>query len=290
MTRIRLILLTSLAVLAVGAVASASALAVPPAGCYKVAEAGTGTFEKSTCSGAAGTKEYIKVSKFETKLKAGEWCAKTETAGAGNYTTGACTTIKTGENFIKVLVPEWAANGVAVTTAKEVESSGGTFTLTAGTLTVTCKKVTDKGKVEAGGKDIATEIKFTECTTGATGCAVKNKGGTLGTIVVTEIPTLLEEVGGKLVDKFEQKTVGATKEFVTLEFEGEPCEEAGYVTTKVKGDVAAEVKNEANGEVKLTFPTTAIVQTPKLEAFGKAAKLVGTDTEKLVNGEKLEGV
>jgi hypothetical protein len=185
---------------------------------------------------------------------------------------------------------EWKHNKVGVTTALEVTSSGGEFKLTAAGKTVTCEKVTDKGKVEEKGKDKATVIKFEKCKTGTTGCEIKNKGGTLGTVEVTEIPTLLEEVGGKLVDKFEQKLVGTTKEFVTLEFSGTSCSGAGYVTTKVKGDVAAEVKTETNGEVKLTFPTTPIAQTPELEAFSSKATLVGTDNEKLVNGEKLEAV
>jgi hypothetical protein len=196
----------------------------------------------------------------------------------GSFEDSACTKAKPKGAWEKFAV----AHELTAGQSAEVSSSGGTFTLTAGGKTVTCKKVTDTGTVEAGGKDKAAEIQFTECTTGTAGCEVKGKK-----VVVTAIPTLLEEPTGKLIDKFEQKLVGTTKEFVTLEFEGEACAAAGYVTTKVKGDVAAEVKNEANGEVKLTFPATPIAQTPKLEAFGVAATLVGTVSEKLVHGETL---
>ena len=182
---------------------------------------------------------------------------------------------------------EWKANGVGITTAKAVSSSGGAFTMTYAGLTITCQAVTDTGTVEAAGKGKATSLKFEKCRTGTTGCEVKNEGGKLG---ATEIPTLLEEVGGKLVEKFEQKKVGLTKEIVTLEFEGAPCAGTGYGTGKLKGDMAAEVKNESDGEVKLTFPTTQIPQTPQLEVFGFAFSLTGTVNEKLVSGEKLTAV
>jgi hypothetical protein len=183
---------------------------------------------------------------------------------------------------------EWRANGVAITTAKNVSSSGGEFVLTAGPKSVTCKTVKDTGTVGPGATGRATEIRFEDCATGASGCEVKNKGGVLGTIIVTEIATTLEEVEGHLVDKFAQKTVGTTKEFVTLTFTGSSCAAAGYVESKVKGDVAAEVNNEASGEVRLTFPSTQIRQSPKLEAFGVASALVGSGELKLVPFEILE--
>lgn len=98
MSRIRLTLLSVLAVYAVSAVASASASAT----CYKVATAGAGTFSNNICTVVGGAKEYIKVSKLETELKVGEWCAKVETAATGTYEENACMKAKAGGEFIKV--------------------------------------------------------------------------------------------------------------------------------------------------------------------------------------------
>lgn len=97
--RMRVLLVSMLAVFAVSAVASSSASAA----CYKVAVAGTGKFEKSTCAGAEGTKEYIKISKLETELKSGEWCAKVEEKETGTFEDAACTKGKAKGEYIKVL-------------------------------------------------------------------------------------------------------------------------------------------------------------------------------------------
>jgi hypothetical protein len=320
--RLRLLLVSVMAVFAISAVASASASAVPTSFCYKVAVMGTGNKDSSCITNAGATaNEYINVEKLENQIKASEWCAKVFTAGTGTFEDAKCEKAKVKGEFIKVVAfnkewevckivtaglnieppakydehkcntqtkplvdREWEFQKLAVGESFAVESSGGKFTLTAGGKTITCGTVADTGTIESGGKDKATTITFKTCKAGTNGCEVKNTGGAFGTVVVAEIPTKLEEVGSKLVDKFEQKLVGTTKEFVTLEFNGATCAGEGYVTTKVKGDVAAEVKNEANGEVKLTFPSTPIAQTPKLEAFGVAATLVGTDNEKLENG------
>ena len=59
---------------------------------------------------------------------------------------------------------------------------------------------------------------------GQAGCDVHSHGAPNGLILVTNIPTLLvdrEPSGGgtpKIADEFQSKTVGATKEFVTLLF------------------------------------------------------------------------
>ncbi|HWY91141.1 MAG TPA: hypothetical protein VNY31_10765 [Solirubrobacteraceae bacterium] len=158
------------------------------------------------------------------------------------------------------------------------------FKLEVGGKVIACSGVTDHGFILAGGKDDATKIVFTGCKAGPNGCKAKSAGGVAETIEVTNIKTQLETIGGKLVDKFEQKTVGTTKEFVTLEFEGATCAGEGFVKTKVKGNVAAECKNLANGNVELNFPKPAIAQTPKLEAFGLEATLTGTTEEELENG------
>lgn len=102
MSRIRIIMLSLLAVFAVGAVASGSALAVTSAPCYQVAEVGTGTFSDAHCLAAGGSKEYVKVKALVTKLKEGEWCAQVTTAATGNYEDNACTKKVAGKEFIKV--------------------------------------------------------------------------------------------------------------------------------------------------------------------------------------------
>jgi hypothetical protein len=104
----RKILVCLIAVLALGAVASASASAAPM--CYKVAVAGSGAWENNACTVAGGTKEYVKVEKLETQLNAGtsgapaEWCAKVKTGEPSRFSDNKCTVAKTGTGeFIKVL-------------------------------------------------------------------------------------------------------------------------------------------------------------------------------------------
>jgi hypothetical protein len=129
-------------------------------------------------------------------------------------------------------------------------------------------------------------ITFTGCTTKQTGCLVKTAGQANGTIVLSNIPTKLEQVvvGEEevLVDNFEQNAT--TKEFVTLKFEaesGKSCSE--YTETKVKGHVAAEVKNLTSGEVELEFPSPALAGD-SLEAFGLSATFTSRDEMSLANG------
>lgn len=251
MSRIRLIMVAMLAVFAVGAVASASALAASE-DIWEVCKEG-------------GTE------KFETNA-----CAKTSSTGKFSFKK-----LETGE------------------TVKTV-SSGSKFVLNKGKTTeIECTAVSDKGTITGGkpGTDEATEIKFTGCTTPKEKtCKVKSKSPPptrAGTIVVSKIPTKLEQrknAKGEevVVDNFEQKLVGTTKEFVTLEFGTEEVEEpAGsgeFVlkktckdfppTTKVKGTVGAEV---VKGTGELNFPEPEL-EKDTLEAFGTAAVLTGKDT------------
>jgi hypothetical protein len=247
MSRIKLIMLCMLAVLAIGGVTSASASAA-----------------------------------FNL-----EWEVCEEVAGAGTEPPVKFDDHKCNTKTKALAERKWEWKKLVGT--RNVTSKGGAFTLEVSGKKITCTAVTDKGTITGGkpGTDLAEEIRFTGCKAGANGCEVKSGPPPVvafGTIAVTNIKTTLEEVAGKLVDKFEQKTVGTTKEFVTLEFNGTTCAGEGFVTTKVKGDVAAECKNLANGNVELNFPKPAIAQTPKLEAFGLAATLTGATEEELGNG------
>jgi hypothetical protein len=378
----------ALAVSAVGATAAS-------AQCLKVAVAGTGTFEKSTCAGAAGTKEYIKA-KTVTEIKSGEWCAKVEEPKTGTYKNAACTEAEAKGEYIKVIAAcypvavagtgnyasskkceervastpaewvaieklekeikpgEWCAKVKAGepstyknNTCTEAKAGTGEFTkvkesldewevcekggteewsehkcnagkgtgewswkvlaagksypvtskkvagsapevLTIGTKKISCTEVTNKGTITGGqpGTDLASTITFTGCTTGQAGCLVKSAGQANGTIVLTNIPTKLEQrlVGEEeiLVDNFEQNVT--TKEFVTLKFEaeaGKSCSE--YPETKVKGNVGAEVINLSNGEVELHYPEPEL-PGDTLEAFGVKALFTSRDELSLENG------
>jgi hypothetical protein len=193
---------------------------------------------------------------------------------------------------------EWKINGTVVNTSLAVTSTGGAFQLVAGTLTIQCTGVTDKGTVNKGGVDEATEIKFTGCTTNETGCLVKSAGAPAkaGEIIVKSIPTLL--VTGKtstgtevLADEFKQKASG---EFVTLEtgkkeIAGNTLTEGCtnfFQSSKVTGHVAAIVEN---GTQTLNFPNPEL-QGNTLVLFGKNAKLFGSDKRALVKGGTLTGV
>ena len=105
MSRIRLLIASSLAVLAVGVVAASSASAVAGKICVQTAVAGKGNMDSSCNSNVGGTKNnYILITKLGTKIAHGEWCAKAETAGTGEFEANTCTGVA-GTNFIKVLPP-----------------------------------------------------------------------------------------------------------------------------------------------------------------------------------------
>jgi ribosomal protein S17E len=174
-----------------------------------------------------------------------------------------------------------------------VGSEVSTFTLTAGAKAITCTEVSILNVLLGGkpGKDFTDRLLLKGCTTTEIGCKVKSKGNTkAGEILITNLRTkLVERTKGAenniLADNFEHKTRKAVKEWVTLEFgkaektveagtrfEHKILEEAcaGYVTTKVKGVIAAKVEAE-----KLNFPTPEL-SGATLEAFGVAATLAGT--------------
>jgi hypothetical protein len=101
-------MLSMLAVFAVSAVASSSASA---AGCYQVAEAGKGFFEKinattEVCEGGpVAGREFAEVERLETEFSAGVWCAKVKTAGQGNFEDNECKKAKAASEYVKVKLP-----------------------------------------------------------------------------------------------------------------------------------------------------------------------------------------
>lgn len=298
--------------------------------CYMVAVAGTGNYsssEKCEKKEASSPKEWVMIEKMENQVEPGVWCAKVKTGEPSTFKDNKCTEAETSTGkFIKVKVSqdqwqtcqekaggmfeehgcaktgttkafEWVT--LAAGKTEKVISSGGEFKLTSGVKVITCKKVKDEGTITGGspGTDEATKITFEECTTSQTGCKVKSAGGKLGTIEVTGIKTTLKQflVGEEEIegDVFEQKTVENAKkelikEFVTLQFEaeaGKSCSE--FPETKVKGDVVAET---AANSGELTFPSTPIEVSPKLEAFAIKATLTGKDTQTLTNGWAIRAI
>jgi hypothetical protein len=184
----------------------------------------------------------------------------------------------------------WSKNGASLTQTESVVSEGGLFQLVAGTKIIDCETVHDVGTVGAADKGEATEIHFLNCKTNQTGCDVHSGGAPNGLVLATGIPTLLVErentANEKVIaDEFKSKTVGSTKEIVTLLFlalSGGSCSEYG-TSTKVKGQVAAVVNN-ATDSLEFTNPE---LKDNTLEAFGVAAKLFGTDKQTLTNGGTL---
>jgi hypothetical protein len=248
MTRIRLILLSLLAVFAFGAVTVASA--------------------------SAASND--------------EWEVCEEVAGAGKEPPTKYDEHKCNTREKALALRKWQWNVLTAGHSYNVVSNNVTVTtsvLTVGGKVITCTGETNKGTITGGkpGKDLVETATFTGCTTKQAGCKVKTVGQPNGTIVLTNIPTKLEQrknAKGEevVVDNFEQNAT--TKEFVTLKFEG-TCSE--YPETKVKGSVAAEVKNLSNGEVELNFPSPKL-EKDTLEAFGLAALFTSRDELSLENG------
>ena|ERR1039458_6363487 len=282
--------------------------------CYPVAVAGTGNYASSAkCEKkeASTPAEWVRISKLETELKPGEWCAKVETPGTGVYEDNKCTKAGGSKEYIKVKesLDQWEVceeggtekytehkcstkSGTGKWSWKVLETgksykvvsnnvTGASSVLTVAGKEIKCTAETNKGTITGPGTDLAETITFTGCTTKQAGCLVKSAGQLNGTIVLTNIPTKLEQrlVGEEeiLVDNFEQNVT--TKEFVTLKFEG-TCSE--YFETKVKGDVAAEVINLANGEVELDFPEPELPGNT-LNAFALKALFTSRDELSLEN-------
>ena len=320
--RLRTLMISLLAVFALGAVSSASASA---ADCLKVAEPGTGHWEKNTCTTPVGTtNEYVEVEKVETQLKPGEWCAKVKAGEPSRFSNNTCTTahVGTGEfTKVKVSVDEWevckkegteeyttnqcatkAAGGkfswevlgAGVTeniTSKKVPGSGPEV-LTAGGNVLTCTSATGNGTITGGkpGTDLTTSLS-TGCTINEAGCSVKTTGRKNGEIEWSNIPTKLEhrknEKGTEVVvDNFESKeNAKKEKEIATYHLEG-TCPGGLPGEFRLTGTIAAEVKNLSDGKVELNFPEPQL-EKDTLEAFGARVNFTSRDELSLENGGAL---
>jgi hypothetical protein len=198
----------------------------------------------------------------------------------------------------------WKISKTMEASGQEVTSSGSEVLFSFAGKEIKCIKVTGRGKVEASGKDEASEIKFTGCVTieAGTECSVKSAGAPAkaGEIIVNNITTELverfstEKQATVLADEFMGKAA-KENEFVTLEIGKKETITGSKMTEKcanlpetikVTGQVAAIVNNTTE---ELEFPSNEL-KGNTLKAFGVAAKLVGNAKQKLVRGGTLEGV
>jgi hypothetical protein len=255
----------------------------------------------SSCSTDTGAtaKEYIEVLKLETQLKSGEWCAKVETAGTGNYENNACTTKVAAKEFIKVLVPEfehcvkqtggkWMAGCKASGTEFEKVSvpSGSKITFTdkegvsnfyatnstGGAVVFTCTGDTSKGEITGPTTTAKVTVTFTGCTAkeeAKAACSANSKGEPAGTIKTNGLRDTLgtvakAEATSEVGEALEPE---GTEGFVTLEA---TC--IAITKAQVSGSVIGEVKpiNVMAAAGELIFEC----ETPKSEKQ-KIQKFVG---------------
>jgi hypothetical protein len=253
--RLRVMLVSLLAVFAVSAVASGSASAA----CYKVVEAGTGSFEQPTCAGVVGTKEWVKVSALATETPAGsgQWCAKVEAGEPSRFSNNTCTTahVGTGE-FAKVYAePVYTKSSSFITAASNVRYTSMWSRLWdyKQKLVIVCERDKGTGTVTTKGADtVAAGLAYTGCTVheaklnttekqyeeGAElRCVVAGGGGAAGEILLKALKSKLvfkpNQKENELLVRLEPETAGAP--FVELVLSGTECALAG--TFKVTGSV-----------------------------------------------------
>ena len=234
--------------------------------CYKVAEKGTGNRDTTCVTNAGPTaKEYVDVSKLETQLRSGEWCAKVSEPKTGNYEDNGCTKKVAEKEYIKVLVPEftvcsqvkagepseWEA-GCKVKkagggSAKVVPGPGECVKVVAGEPSAWEAGCTVK-KVGGGWiKETPAKLTFTDKE------GVSHLYGTAGVVYTCQKDTSKGEITGPTT------TVGDTVTFTECTAkEGEkagcsaksPGEPAGTIKTKLLRDTLNSVeKPEATSEV-----------------------------------------
>lgn len=308
--RLRLLLVSVMAVFAISAVASASASA---ATCYKVAPGETGHWLTNACNTTGATKEYVLVEKIETDLGSGVLCAKVIAGEPSAYKNNTCTEKEAGTGkYTKVLEnaneQQQFVNsaGTEVVGKKGFTSKSSTSTLKAGTNTVTCTSDTDKGELLGKESVQKVVVTFTGCKVKATNkkgekveCPISSKGiaNTKGEIVTASLKGELGESAESAtgVVLLLEPESGIT--FVTLNATV-TCETP---ETKINGQVAGEVtplglgltdkvvfankikslersfELHCAGGVECTAGKEDQVVKPRIEAFGVTATFETTD-------------
>lgn len=261
MIRIRMIMLSLLAVFAVGAIASASASAAP-------------LLEWLVCEElpGAGVEPPLKFDNHECNTEAKPLAER-----------------------------KWEFKLLAAGELRKVVSLGGTFTLTGGPVTITCTHLDDEADIHGGKPGTLTLLRiiFLACTTSKAGCKVKSAGSPkkAGEIEVNNIAGKLVETepgggGAKLEAALFEGTRTEVEPgvfenvFVNLEFGEEETATGNKLVTKCGTTVplTTRVTESVAGETvqnKLVFPSTPL-KASKLKAFGLSVKLAGTDEQAVV--------
>ncbi len=341
MSRIRLVMLSLLAVCAVGAIASVSASAAPPYICLKTAVASAGKFDSSCVTNAGPTaNQYIKVKELVKRLGAGEWCGKVFTVNSGEFEANTCTGVAGTKEYIKVLAPEpqWLTEnrGLLNTPAetRAVKSVNvGNFELKSSVGNIICSSVKDTGSLIGGNPGTDTSVvTFSGCLlSGSMTCKpieLKPETGYPAGELVVAVKTVLvfrkgsaesfTEALDAFVPEGEGTTTGAnTNLFVEFELPTATCgtahqsgvrvEAVGTEITEpgfkkkcgalaVVGEItgANTFEKTASGvEVTkgaLSLPTPAIPEAELWEPAGKAFKVVKCELNKIGAGAANEEV
>jgi hypothetical protein len=235
MSRVKVLLLSVLAVFAVGAIASASASALVWEECLnETVHSGT-KYTDSHCLNEAvgGTWEWMPI---EQELQV------------------------TSEGVNQILT---------------IPSAG---------ITITCKKVLDKGNLKPEGKDEITELVYHECTINISGCAVVKTAGQPNGLIEVPVPLKTQlstlTIGGKLltVDLVEPKTPPT---YVILEI---GKKETGGKAEGACGVLA--VKDEVKGTTQAMTEGSNLSYEGEgaLTTDGLASEYKGLVTQTLTNG------
>jgi|GEM_PF-2461125 hypothetical protein len=199
--------------------------------------------------------------------------------------------------------PLWFVEGSSLSSTEDIEATAvNTQELTSSAAkTISCKKVAlntgaahfiENISSPSGGIDMETLV-YSECTYPESGCHVKNKGGTNGTIVTNPLTSDLDYATKAEAEKEEVKS-GSTltvfkpasgSTFVEIEFEGSGCPIISNAS--VEGSVAVENVGAAGPETgaeaeehELNAPSTLI----KKAFFNEGGKTKEDKTEFKVFG------
>ena len=270
--RIRVLLVSLMAVFGALTMSAIGATSASAAECLLAANAGAGEFEAPSCTGVAGNKDYIKVSKLEKKLKEDEWCAKIEPVGAGEFEKNTCEGAAGTKEFAKVythgfwVCKEKAGAGTeppvkyddhtCSTKAKPLAERKWewrpvrgtevfTFTGTSGVsklegtllglrVLIECKKDTIKGEITAAGSTAGVVITYEECSLFEVKKYVKTAEASC------TVPNIKTETLNDLL--VTGKGIGPEDEF-------EPASGTTFAKVKIEGASCALVSDETVTEI-----------------------------------------
>lgn len=275
MSRFRLVLLSMLAVMALGAVASASsASAHQYIGCLKVV-AGTGGYKDSICKEAGGTKEYARA---VVGANQHWWACFMVAAGKGKFSEPTCTTPGSPEEWEleDTQVPAKVAGASKAESVSKLKSE-----LDGVAITIACNKNKVAGDLETEGKSSNTKITYE-------GCAIEGswakKCEVPGTIPTNSLKDHLSS-SGRIEDTFEPEAAGGN--FVEIEIKAIPGKTCSIATTyPITGSQTCEVDtSNTNAETfKEEHETICKTSGSDLKLGPEPATYEGSDVVKLEGG------